>query len=303
MPTQLFAMTSRLWRATLPLAIAAAWLAAPGQARSETTLEKIKRQGQVSIGYRDDAAPFSYVDAQKRPVGYSIDVCNAVVAQMAQKLGAPDLHVKMTAIDIDRVIGFVRDGAVDMLCTSLSDTSERRALVSFSKPIYFDGVGLAVRKKDGIANVEQLNGKSVVVIKNATTADALDAYKQKKAVSWKVETALNADAALSQLQLGWVQGYARDRVLLAVQMAGVADADQYAVLPERLSTEVIAIAVRKDDADMLALVNGVIADAAASGKARAMYDKWFVNPISLGGKNRTLGIPMSAELKASLEAR
>ncbi|MEJ8847697.1 transporter substrate-binding domain-containing protein [Variovorax rhizosphaerae] len=301
MPRLLDPTIGRAWRASIPMAIAAAWLASSSLVHAETVLEKIKRQGQMSVGYRDDAAPFSSTDSQKKAVGYAVDHCEAVVARIRQDV--PNLRVNVRAVDIDRIVSFVKDGVVDLFCSNVSDTPERRTLVSFSKPIFFDGVSVAVRKKDGIAGVDQLNGKSVVVIKTATTADALDAYKQKKSLSWKVETALNPDAALSQLQLGWVQGYARDTVPLAVQMAGVADADQYTVLPERLSSEAIAIVLRKDDTELQALVNGVITDAATSGKAKSWYDKWFMQPIAMEGKSRTLGIPMSAELKAALEAK
>lgn len=283
--------------------LAVAALATTSLAHAETTLEKIKRQGQVNLGYRADAAPFSYAEGKQSPMGYSIDVCDAVAAQMASQLGVPNLIVNKIAIDVDRVLSFVKDGAVDMLCSNTSDTPERRATVSFSKPIFFDGVRIAVRKKDSIERVEQLEGKQIVATKSTTTADALGSYARKKPLSWKVETALNPDAALSELQLGWVQGYARDMAPLAVQMARVSAADQYAVLPERLSTEAIAIAFRKDDADMLASVNGVISDSAASGAASALYDKWFVKPIPLGGKTSSLGIPMSAELRASLDSR
>jgi len=292
---------SHLWRASIPVAIAAAWLASSGAAHAETALEKIKRQGHITVGYRDDAAPFSFIDGQKNAAGYAIEYCNAVVAQIRQSV--PNLRVNMRSVDVDRVMKFVNDGVVDLLCANTSDTPERRALVSFSKPIFFDGVSIAVRKKDGIENVDQLDGKQLVVIKTTTTSDALDAYRQKKPGSWKIEAALNPDAAFSQLQLGWVQGYARDTVPLVLQMASVANSDQYALLPQRLSTESIAIAFRKDDAGMTALVNGVIANAATSGKANDWYDKWFVKPISLGGKAKTLGIPMSAELKVALQAK
>ena len=100
-----------------------------------------------------------------------------------------------------------------------------------------------------------------------------------------------------------MQAYARDKVLLAMQLASLSDADQYLILPERLSTEAIAIAFRKDDGEMQALVDGVIAELAVSGKARALHDKWFVGPIPLYKQRKALGIPMSPELKASLETK
>ncbi len=283
--------------------LAAAWLTASAPAQAQATFDKIKSRGQISVGYREDAAPFSYLDDQKKAIGYSIDFCAAVVAQLTTKLNLKDLRVNMVAIPIDRVMNYVKDGSIDLLCTGTTDTPERRAQASFSKPIYLDGVGMMVRKKDGISAVKQLNGKQVTAIRATTAGSALDAYRAKDALSWKIEPALNADAAFSQLQLGWVQGYARDKVLLAMQLASLSDVDQYEILPERLSTEPIAIAFRKDDAEMQALVDGVIAEAAASGKAKQLHDKWFVSPIPLYKQRKALNIPMSAELKASLDTK
>lgn len=294
-------MISTLRTAPVLLLLACIGLSAP--AHAQATFERIKSRSQISVGYREDAAPFSYLDDQKKAIGYSIDFCAAVVAQLANRLDLKNLRINMVPIAIDRVMTFVRDGSVDLLCTGTSDTPERRALASFSKPIYFDGVGVMVRKKDGITSLKQLDGKQVSFIKASTAGSALDAYRAKAAISWKAEPGLNADAAFSQLQLGWVQAYARDKVLLAMQLASLSDADQYLILPERLSTEAIAIAFRKDDGEMQALVDGVIAELAVSGKARALHDKWFVGPIPLYKQRKALGIPMSPELKASLETK
>ena len=280
-----------------------AWFGFPAPAHAQATFEKIKSRGQISVGYREDAAPFSYHDDQKKAIGYSIDFCAAVVAQLASRLDLKTLRINMVPLAIDRVMTFVRDGSVDLLCTGTSDSPDRRAQASFSKPIYLDGVGVMVRKKDGITSLKQLDGKHVSFIKASTAGAALDVQRATTAMSLKTDPALNADAAFSQLQLGWVQGYARDKVLLAMQLASLTDADQYMLLPERLSTEAIAIAFRRDDVQMQALVDGVIAEMAASGKAKALHDKWFVGPIPLYKQRKALGLPMSPELKAALDTR
>ncbi|MDM0042909.1 amino acid ABC transporter substrate-binding protein [Variovorax dokdonensis] len=288
--------------AALATALCLAALAAAMPAQAQSVLDKIKSSGQINVGYRSDAAPFSYLDDRKQPMGYSIDICGAVVEQIKQQLGLSELRVKMTPIAVDRVMRFVKDGVVDILCSSTSDTPERREEVSFSKPIYIDGVAVMVRKKDGISSIDDFKGKAVVVIKTTTAAEAVEAYQKKHATGVLVESALNADAALSQLQLGWVQGYARDRVLLAMQLASLKDGDQYAILPGELSKEAVAIAFRKGDAGMEAVVNKAIAASVSSGKANAWYDKWFVMPIPLYSNKKALGIPMSSELKASFES-
>jgi Mg-chelatase subunit ChlI len=91
--------------------------------------------------------------------------------------------------------------------------------------------------------------------------------------------------------------------MLAVQRAGLPTPDDYIVLPDQLSSEAIAIAYRRDDAAMKAVVDGVISEAAASGKAQEWYDKWFTKPIPLGSVNKSLDIPMSSELKAAFSKK
>ena len=290
----------RVGRAFIVLNAALLMAAQAIPAHAQTTFDRITRNGQINVGFRVDAAPFSYLDAQHKPQGYSIDVCNAVVAEVDKQLGVSGLRINMVPIDIDRVTTYMNTGSVDILCSDTSDTPRRRAMMSFSNPIYLDGVSIVVRRRDGITNIGQLSGKQVVVTKATTAKAALEAYAKKGSLDWKVATALDADAALSQLQLGWVSAYARDRVPLTVQVDSLADANDFVILPEKLSTESIAIAYRKDDQAMGTLINRVIASAATSGKARDWYDTWFIKPIPLNKRQIPLGLPMSPELKAAM---
>ncbi|MBS0342332.1 MAG: amino acid ABC transporter substrate-binding protein [Proteobacteria bacterium] len=295
--------TVSLRRLLTAAALPAAVLACGTQAHAQATFEKIAARHQINVGFREDSAPFSYANRDKKPMGYSIDVCEAVTARLAERVGVKDLRINYVPIAVDRVVTFVKNGSVDMLCANMTDTAERREQIAFSRPIFVDHVGIMVRKKDGIAKLEQLAGKQLVAIRSTTAVKAVEDYGQGKSLGWKVEGALNPEAALGQLQLGWAQGYARDSVQLSMQLAGLQDADQYAVLPDSLSSEPIAIALRKDDAAMRELVDKAIADASASGQLAAWYDKWFVQPIPIGKAHKALGIAMSPELKAALAAR
>lgn len=300
MPTLLTVSLRRLLTAA---ALPVAAFACSTQANAQATFERIAARHQITVGYREDSAPFSYANREKKPVGYSIDVCEAVTTRLAERLGVKDLRINYVPVAVDRVITFVKNGSVDLLCANTTDTAERREQVAFSRPIFIDHVGVMVRKKDGIAKLDQLAGRQLVAIRSTTAVKALEDYGQGKSLGWKVEGALNPEAALSQLQLGWAQGYARDGVQLSMQLADLKDADQYAILPDSLSSEPIAVAFRKDDAAMRELVDGVIAEAAASGRAASWYDKWFMRPIPMGKANKALGIAMSAELKAAMAAR
>lgn len=270
-----------------------------GAAQAQQTFDKIKGRGNVVVGYREDGAPFSYLDAAKKPVGYSLEFCDAVAARLLAQPGMTKLKSNYKAVPADRILQYVAEGSIDMVCSGTSDTEERRKQVAFSKPIYFDGIAVMVRKKDNITKLDQLKGKKLVLIKSTTAATLVENYLKKNAVALKVEEVGNAEMAMSQIQLGWSAGYARDRTLLAMQRAALPAADDYAILPERLSSESIAIVFRRDDPAMKALVDGVIDEMVASGKAQALYEKWFLKPIPVGAASKSLDIPMSEELKAA----
>ncbi|HEX5129664.1 MAG TPA: hypothetical protein VFV90_07955, partial [Usitatibacter sp.] len=83
-------MTSRTLLAALLLALT------PGLAGAQAAdrLKRIKDTGTIAVAHRTDAAPFSFLDNQKNPVGYSIDLCKRVISQLESQLGVRSLKVK-----------------------------------------------------------------------------------------------------------------------------------------------------------------------------------------------------------------
>ncbi|HEY8881058.1 MAG TPA: transporter substrate-binding domain-containing protein [Roseateles sp.] len=267
-----------------------------GAAGAEGGLDRIRVRGQINVGYREDAAPFSYLDAQGKPQGYSLEFCNAVVAQVLAQPGMSKLRVQMVSVPVDGVLKFMKSGTVDLLCSSTSDTPERRKVMAFSRPIFIDGVSIMVRKADSVTTLADLGMGPVAAIKSTTAPAALSAA----APAIKIAPVLNGDAGVGQLKLQWAKGFARDRVLLAMQRAQLSDANEFIILPDLLSTETIAIAVPLASDDLLALANKTFADAATAGRVNAWHKRWFEEPVVLNGRSITLNLPVSAELKALL---
>jgi glutamate/aspartate transport system substrate-binding protein len=270
-------------------------LASPLAAQAQATFEKIKHRGWINVGYRVGAAPFSDQDAKGGPVGYSLEFCAPVVERLKAATGVTE-PARYVAVATDQRFRMLTQGSIDILCDSTTDTAERRSTVDFSIPIFVDAVQVMVRTKDNIKSLDQLNGKSVVVIGSTTAPAVVSQYMTQKGASWQLARALNADAAIGQLQLGWASGYARDGVLLASQRAAGTAAD-YTILPDRLSSEPIALAFRKNDAAMRQLVDGAITASMQNGSMATWYDKWFVKSAPPA---KPLGIPMSDELKSMI---
>lgn len=260
---------------------------------AQRILADIGARNQINIGYREDAAPFSYKAPDGKATGYMLGVCGWVVERVEQQLGKK-LRINFTPIPVDQVVRRVQSGGVQLMCSATSDTAERREQIAFSHPLFVESMKLAVRTADRIENAEQLRGKSVVVI-GRTTAETFITEQSAKA-GWTVTKALNGEAALGQLKIGWAAAYARDETLLATQLAQLPgeEGSTYRILPAALSSENIAIAMPKGDVEWQALVNDVIAQAARDKRLLGAYDTWFMKPIP--GFSRALGIEMSPAL-------
>lgn len=288
------------WKRLFPAALATAAITMPQWAQAQASFEKIKSRGQINVGYRALAAPFSFHQTAEKPLGYSIDFCKPVIERIRQAVGDKNLPVRYIETELDARVRLLSEGSVDLLCENVTDTPERRARMDFSTPIFIDAIQVAVRSKDKISKLDQLQGKSIVGIGGSTVVPALDRYAQPLALKWEHAKAINPDAALGQLQMGWAAGYARDGVMLAAQLASLPNAGDYQILPERLSVETIAIGYRKGDTAMGTLVNASIKESMRSGAANGWYEQWFLKPQKPGGK--PLATAMPAEIKTLFDA-
>lgn len=267
--------------------------------QAQQVLERIKQRNSVTIGYRDDASPFSFKDKSGKPQGYAVELCQAIAPRLAQLAGLPAVTVRYLAIPVDQIERFVKGGNVDLFCSATSDTAERRKSMDFSAPVFVTSVKVLVRKQDNIKAVADLGGKTLAVIDKTTAAQTVATYATQKGLAISVAKSVGADAALGQLRLGWVAGYARDDVLLAAQLAGATDGRDYTLLAEPLASENIAIAFPMGDAVLAKVVNQSLIDSYKAGTLAAGYEKWFTKPIAPAGQ--ALNLPMSDALKASLE--
>ena len=275
---------------------AIALLGASSTAWAQTTQARISAKEQINIGYRADAAPFSFEPRPGEAAGYMVDLCRKIADQASAQAPNPP-RVNLVPVPVDQINRYLQAGTVDLFCSATTVTAERRKSMDFSAPVFISSIRLLVRQSDGIERLDQLAGKPVVVI-GRTTADTALAQRSP-AMKWEVTRALNPDAALSQLQMGWAQAYARDDVLLQAQIAQTDNAGQYKLLPDALSREEIAIAFGRNDAGWRTLVNDVITGLVRSGEMQTLYDRWFVQPTAV--HPRGLNLPMSAELKTALD--
>ena len=121
-----------------------------GAATAGDTLKKIRDAGQITLGYRESSVPFSFLDAGRQPIGYSIDLCMKVVAAVRRELKMPNLAVRMAPVTPASRIPDLVAGKVDIECGSTTNNAERRKSVAFTVATYIAGAKYVTKSNAGV---------------------------------------------------------------------------------------------------------------------------------------------------------
>ncbi|WP_296755497.1 amino acid ABC transporter substrate-binding protein [Thioalkalivibrio sp.] len=135
------------------------------------TLDRLRDSGEIRLGHRTDAIPLSYVDADGQPQGYSVLVCRALVAKLADTLGVEKLTPVWVPLDAQNRFDAVAEGRVDLHCGAATITLSRRERVDFSIPTFVDGTAVLLAG-EGDTAFEDLAGKRLGV-RGATTTEEI----------------------------------------------------------------------------------------------------------------------------------
>jgi glutamate/aspartate transport system substrate-binding protein len=238
----------------------------------EGRLKQIDESKVVKLAYRTDANPFSFMDPQGRPDGYTVDLCKFVVHSIELQLNAK-LTIKWVPVDTTSRFDAIAAGLADMECGSSTVSFGRMAKVDFSSFIFMENTGLMVRAKSGISNVGGLNGKRIAVIAGTTNEIAVTKELQRRQLQTSLVQVKDRREGMEALENGTVDGFASDKLLLIGALN--ADAPSYEVLPENLSYEPYAIALPRGDWAFRIAVNKGLSQLYSSPQILDVYLKWF----------------------------
>jgi len=267
------------------------------QAPLDGTLIKIASAKSITLGYRDASVPFSYVaDSSGKPMGYSVDLANRIVARIQQKTGVADLKVNYNLVTSQTRIPLVQNGTVDLECGSTGVTAERQQQVAFSYGFIYVKGQLLTARDSGIQGFDDLKGKNVVTTAGTTNERFLKRYNAEHKADMFVISAKDHGEAFKMLETGRAAAFYMDDALLYGERAKAKDPHNWVVVGQEQSREIYSCMVRKDDPQFLAVVNETLAELYRSGEINGIYQRWFEQPIPPKGLN--LEFPMTSELKA-----
>jgi glutamate/aspartate transport system substrate-binding protein len=271
-------------------------LALPGAHGQELkgTLKQIKDNKAVTLGYRASSIPFSYLNKAGDPIGYSIDLCNAVVNEIAEDLEGSEIAVKYQKVTAETRIPAVRSGEIDLECGSTTANFERKKEVAFSPIFFIAGTKLLVPRSSEITSYRDLRDKRVVVTAGTTNEAAVRAISDKQHLGIKILVGKDHDESFAMLKEGRAGAFATDDVLLYGLIATTKTGDQYHVVGDYLSYDPYGLMYRKDDPDFGAIVDRTFSRLAQSRELVQLYNKWFQQRLPTG---ETLDLPVSPQLE------
>jgi glutamate/aspartate transport system substrate-binding protein len=279
--------------------LAVVLIAASGAHAQELTgtLKKIKDSKSVVLGYRESSIPFSYVNKVGEPIGYSIDLCNAVVDEVSKELEGIEIAVNYKKVTAETRIPAVKSGEVDLECGSTTANFERKKEVAFSPIFFVAGTKLLVARSSDISSYRDLRDKTVVVTAGTTNEAAVRAISDKQHLDIRFLVGNDHAESFAMLKEGKADVFATDDVLLYGLVATARLGDQYHVVGEYLSYDPYGLMYRKDDPDFAAIVDRTFSRLAQSRELVQLYNKWFQQRLPTG---ETLDLPMSPQLEEIL---
>jgi len=219
---------------------------AAGTAHAGKDLDAIKARGALLCGVSTGVAGFSNADTQGKWTGLDVDMCRAIAAAIfgdAEK-------VKYMPLTAQQRFTALQSGEVDILSRNTTWTLTRDTALGldFTAVNYYDGQGFMVAKKLGVKSARELNGATVCVQPGTTTELNLADYFRSQKMSFKPVVIEKVEEARAAFFAGRCDVYTTDASgLYSTRAANAANPDDYVVLPEIISKEPLAPAVRHGD--------------------------------------------------------
>jgi glutamate/aspartate transport system substrate-binding protein len=238
-------------------------------------LKKIHESKTINVAYRTDAVPFSFEDNDKKPTGYTVDLCRSIIGVIEKQIGVVPLQVKWVPVTLQNRFSAIANGQADMECGASTVTLGRMKEVGFSTLTFVDGTGLLVRASTPGNSLMDLANKKIGVIPGTSNERAINEALRIKVVTASVVPVKSREDGLAQLEAGTIDALASDRVLLVGLVAKAKDPKALALLGDPLSYEPYAIALPRGDWAMRQAVDAALAQIYKSPALPEIYNRWF----------------------------
>lgn len=227
------------------------------EASAGPTLDAVKARGQLVCGVHTGLAGFAAPDDKGQWAGIDVDVCRAVAAT----LFGDATKVKYVPLTTANRFTALQSGEIDLLARNTTETLTRDTTngLNFAPVNFYDGQGFLVAKKLNVKTAKELKGATICVQSGTTTEQNLADFFRSNKMDFKPVTFEKQDEAVAAFTSGRCDVYTSDKSQLgAVRATQTKVPDDYVILPETISKEPFAPAVRHGDDQWLDLVKWTV---------------------------------------------
>src|SRR6202140_5406566 len=143
------------------IGLALAAVVCAGQAGADEltgTLKKIKETGAITIGFRDSSIPFSYLDDNQKPIGFTIDICYRIIDAVKKELKLDKLAVEYNPVTASTRIPLMANGTIDLECGTTTNNADRLKQVSFTNTHFLTATRFVAKRSSRINSIDELRG-------------------------------------------------------------------------------------------------------------------------------------------------
>ncbi len=219
----------------------------------------------LRVGTESTYPPFEFRDKNNKLVGFDIDLMEAIAKKIGKKIEWVDMP-------FDSLIPALLAGKIDVIAAGMSATKERAKRVAFSIPYYISLSSFLVRADDNsIKSLKDLKGKTIAVQLGTvqdTFCSSIPGVKMKRFQKF--------DDCVREVVLGRADATLMDKVVALKYCESKDFKGKVKIAFDQVITEAgKALAVRKEDKDLLRAINRAIEEMKKNGELQALLDKWF----------------------------
>jgi polar amino acid transport system substrate-binding protein len=229
----------------------------------------------VRIGTEGAYPPFNFVDSAGVIGGFDVDIGMALCEKMKVKC-------TVVAQDWDGIIPALQNGKFDVIIASMFITEERKKLVNFTNPYYKAAMTHVVPKGSAITEFTNaaLKGKAIGAQTATTQADYIQkTYPDADIRLYRTQDEVNLDLANGRLDMQVGDLVPMLEWTLKTEDGKCCDLAGEPITDPAFVGDGVGMAVRKDDAALLASLNTALADIVADGTYKKINDKYFAIDI------------------------
>ncbi len=305
-------------------------------AQAGKDFDAVLKKGFIQVGVNGGVFGFGMPDDKGVWKGLDVDTARAVAAAV---FGDAD-KVKYTPLTAQQRFTALQSGEIDLLTRNATRTLSRETQLglNFVAVNYYDGQGFLIPKKLGIKSAKELNGATVCVLPGTTTEQNAADYFRTNNMDWKPVVIESTTELAKTFFAGRCDVLTSDISQLAGTRSVAPNPDDYVILPQVISKEPLAPAVRHGDDQwldivdfsVLAMINaeelGITSSnvdemlkssdpaiqrflgvSEGNGKALGLDEKWAYNIVKQVGNygevfERNVGVNTSLGLERGLNA-